>query len=270
MIRAMAEEFPRGRIDAVGTAAIIDLVQIQFEDLVLREFALDRQCQDPFAELAAEFLLARQKHVARELLRDRGAALHPAAAPEPHLDRAGDADRIDPQMRAEAAILHRDRRGAHDVGDAIVGQPFAIARPERDDDGAVRGMDSDHLAVGGGFQLLETRQLVLGDIDRDPQPDRAQHREPQQHLHQEDEPAAPGRPGFTGGTRTSHLDAGGYAVTNAPTSGSRRLAWPEIKRDRVHAIAKPGGRRPVGKDMPHMAVAPRAPRLGAGHAVAMV
>ena len=179
MVRAMPEELPRCRIDAVRAAAVIDLVQIQLEDLVLREFAFERERQDPFSELAPELLLAGQEHVARELLRDGRAALHPASALEAHLDRSRDADRIDADVRPEAAILHRNRRGAHDLGDLGVGQPFAVARPERHDDGAVGGMHPDHLPVGRGFQLLEARKLILGDVHRDAQRDRAEHRKPQ-------------------------------------------------------------------------------------------
>ena len=46
MIRAMAEEFPRCRVDPVGAAAEIDAVEVKLDDLVLAEFALEREGED--------------------------------------------------------------------------------------------------------------------------------------------------------------------------------------------------------------------------------
>ena len=75
MVGAMAEEVPRGGVDAVGAAAEIDAVEIELEDLVLGEFALERERQDRFLDLAAEAAVVGQEDVARELLGDgRGRA----------------------------------------------------------------------------------------------------------------------------------------------------------------------------------------------------
>ena len=46
MIGAVAEEAPRGGVDAIGAAAEINSVQIELEDLVLGEFPLEREGQD--------------------------------------------------------------------------------------------------------------------------------------------------------------------------------------------------------------------------------
>src|SRR3546814_2324880 len=77
--------------DLIAAAAEIDFVQIEFEDLVLREFPFERERQDHLAHLARPGIAVRQEDVARELLRDRRGALHPAAG---------------------AVILYREHRGA--------------------------------------------------------------------------------------------------------------------------------------------------------------
>ncbi len=46
MIGAMAEEFARSSVDAIGAAAEIDAVEVEFEDLVLGELALQRERED--------------------------------------------------------------------------------------------------------------------------------------------------------------------------------------------------------------------------------
>ena len=75
MVGAMAEEAPRRSVDAIGAAAEINPVEIQLEDLVLGEFALDGQRQHAFLDLAAEGAAVGEEDVARELLSDGRAAL---------------------------------------------------------------------------------------------------------------------------------------------------------------------------------------------------
>ena len=101
-VGAMAEEGAAGGIDAIGAAAEINPVEIELEDLVLGEFALKRERQHRFPDLAAEGAAVGQEDVAGELLGDGRSALAPAAGLEPHLERARDADRVDAEMAAEA------------------------------------------------------------------------------------------------------------------------------------------------------------------------
>ena len=223
----MAEELPARGVDAIGAAAVIHLVEVELEDLVLAELTFQRERQDPFAEFAPELLLVVQEDVARQLLRDRRSALHPAPAFEADLHRPRDADRVDARMSAEPAILDRDGRLPHDPGDLRIGQPFAIARPQRGDDAAVGGMDADHLAVGRAFQLVEARQLRACDIDRDHQRAEGEDAETDQNLEGNDDPPAPTRAGGgsgAGGARTSHGGARDYALPGRVTStrASRR------------------------------------------------
>ena len=79
MIGAVAEEAARGGVDAIGAAAEIDAVEIELEDLVLGELALQRQRQDRFLDLAPEAAVVGQEDVARELLGDGRGRADPAA-----------------------------------------------------------------------------------------------------------------------------------------------------------------------------------------------
>ena len=73
--RRMAEELPAGAVDAIGAATEIDLVEIELEDLLLREFPLERHRQDRLARLAIDRAVVVEEDVARELLADgRGPA----------------------------------------------------------------------------------------------------------------------------------------------------------------------------------------------------
>src|SRR3546814_13616262 len=75
LLRRMAEELARPRVDAIGAAAVIDLVHIQLEALVLREFALERERQDRPMGLALNTAFVRQEDSALDLPGDRRAAL---------------------------------------------------------------------------------------------------------------------------------------------------------------------------------------------------
>ena len=95
MLGAVAEEAARRGIDAIGAATKIDAVEIQLEDLVLGELALQRQGQHRLLDLAGEGAVIGQEDVARQLLGDGRPALAEMASLDPDLDRPGDADRVD-------------------------------------------------------------------------------------------------------------------------------------------------------------------------------
>src|ERR671918_760326 len=103
----MPEEAPRSSVDAIGAATEIDPVQVELEDLALGELALEREGQDAFLDLTAKGAAVGQEDVARELLRDRRAALHPAAPFDAHPERARYADWVDADVRTEAPVLDR-------------------------------------------------------------------------------------------------------------------------------------------------------------------
>src|SRR3546814_13052673 len=82
LLRRMAEELARRRVDAIGAAAVIDLVHIQLEDLVLREFAPEREREDRLMGSACTWVFVRQEDRARNMLGDRlGALVEPSGHP---------------------------------------------------------------------------------------------------------------------------------------------------------------------------------------------
>ena len=187
----MAEEAARGGVDAIAAAAEIDLVQIEFEQFVLREFPFERHREEHFAQLARPGVAVRQEDVARELLGDRRGALHPAPGAI-MLDRehrgAAHADRVDPRVIAKAAILDRDHRVLHHLRRFVQRQPAPVIGAEREEDGAVGGVDTDRLARGRALEFLETRDALHRDADRDRDRDRADQRQPQAPADQPPDP----------------------------------------------------------------------------------
>src|SRR5439155_6199099 len=107
----------RGGVDAIGPGAEIDAVEIDFEDLVLGEAALEPQREKGLAELAGEAALRRQKEDFRELLGDRAAALDDPASAQIGHRGADEAKRVDAEVAVEAAVLGGDdrlwQRGRH-------------------------------------------------------------------------------------------------------------------------------------------------------------
>src|SRR3546814_16246374 len=92
-----------------------------------------------------------------------------AASLQRHPGGAGHADGVDAGVQIIALVLGRDHRVDHDRGDLVIAQPAAEAGAERDDDAAVRGVEADYRAVGGGFQRFIVGQRMNGDTPRDRQ-----------------------------------------------------------------------------------------------------
>src|SRR5439155_25996306 len=71
--RAHAEVHARRGLDPVGAASVVDVVEVQLEDLVLRPARLELQCQERLVKLAHAEGVARIAEVetARELPGER-------------------------------------------------------------------------------------------------------------------------------------------------------------------------------------------------------
>jgi hypothetical protein len=173
----VAEELAARRINAVGAAAEIDLIQVELEDLILAELLLEGQRKHRLADLAVERAAVVEEDVAGELLGDRRATLPPMSALDPHPDRTDDTERVDADVAAEAAVLDRDHRVLHHLGYGVVGHPAPVARPQRDELGAVAGADHDHLSDLAGLQRPIARQRASRDRDRDDEDHRSEQGE---------------------------------------------------------------------------------------------
>ena len=110
LLRRPAEQMPRHRLDAVDAGAQIDAIEVELEDLLLGQLAVDHQREHRLANLAAVGLLVREEERPRQLLRQRAAALDRARRAEVADDGAAERDGIDAGMRVEAVILDRDER----------------------------------------------------------------------------------------------------------------------------------------------------------------
>ena len=110
LLRRLAEQVPRHRLDAVDAGAEIDAIEIELEDLRLRQLRVDHQREHRLASLASVGPLVREEQRPRELLRQRAAALDRARRAEVAHDGAAERDRIDAGMPVEAVILDGDER----------------------------------------------------------------------------------------------------------------------------------------------------------------
>ena len=97
----LAEVLVRGRGDAVGAGAEIDLVQVEVEDLVLRELPLEAKREDDLLHLALVAPLRGQQQRLHDLLRDRAAALHDLPGEHVVEERAHDALEVDAAVPVE-------------------------------------------------------------------------------------------------------------------------------------------------------------------------
>jgi hypothetical protein len=87
LLHALVEVGPCGLADAVGTGPEVDLVQVEVEDLVLGQVALDAQRQDRLADLARVGLLRCEQERLHHLLRDGARALDALSAGHDDGDR---------------------------------------------------------------------------------------------------------------------------------------------------------------------------------------
>ena len=122
---------------AVGALAQEDAVEVLGEDLFLGEFALDSQCEEDFLELAAQRPLGGEDRIARELHRDRAAALADAAGRHVGRERTHQALPVHAGMMEEPVVLGREERVHDDLRDL-----FALYR-----DAALLADLCDQLAV---------------------------------------------------------------------------------------------------------------------------
>ena len=149
-------EKPAGSgVDAIGAAAVIDLVQIEFENLLLGKFPLHGEREQYLAAFPAKSPVIVEKHIAGQLLGDRRSALRPVPALHPDLQGPRDTDRIDTEVAFVAAVLDGNHCVFHDLRDIGIAEPLAIARPHGKQLLAVYVQHPDHLAIGGRFQILE-------------------------------------------------------------------------------------------------------------------
>ena len=178
LARRLAEIALRGGLDAVGAGAEIDAVEIELENLVLAELALEPEREHQLLHLAPERALLGQEQVLGELLGEGGAALRHAAAKHVGDHGAGEPDRVDAEMAVEPAILDRDER-LRQVGGKLLDRHIRAAHlAAQDERPAVGPDDLDRRRPFRHFERLDRRQRRDHEGDR---PDRGDHRPQAEH-----------------------------------------------------------------------------------------
>src|SRR5262249_34722901 len=105
------------RVETVRALTEVDLVEVHFEDLVLRVGLLDADRENGFLDLPRERLLVREEEIPRELLRDGASALLGPARDHVVHERADGTHGIDAPVRVEAPVLDRKQRVDHRARD---------------------------------------------------------------------------------------------------------------------------------------------------------
>ena len=157
--RRFAEITLRGGLDAIGFVPKEHAVEIEFENVVLGVGLLEPDGEQGFLHLASERLVGGEEEVFRHLLRyGRGAARDFAGLHAFERHRS-EAQHIDAEVLAEAAILDGDEGGRNVVGQFAQRHGFAARLAAIGDQLAVRRDNADigspvgHLPGGRGRQL---------------------------------------------------------------------------------------------------------------------
>ena len=154
---------------AIGAGTEVNLVEIEFEDAVLRQRHLDASGQEDLFDLALDRDLVGQQHVLGNLLSDRRGPNRPAISLEPpYIGDCGThyGGRIDPVMVVEILVLGREKGVDDEFWDRLdrhENPPLGRVFSEK---AAVAGMHSS-----GDRRLIMSKLLIIRQISPE-MPDR--------------------------------------------------------------------------------------------------
>ena len=188
----LAEVEVRRGVDAEGAAAHVGAVEIELENLVLGEPALEPQGEEGLLHLALDGALVAQEQVLGELLGDRGAALDDAAGLRIGEHGAEGAGNVDAEMLVEAPVLGGEHRLDQMIGQLVERDRMAVLDAAAADLVAV-AVEEGHRELG----LLQP-VLVGGLAERRAGERQHQHEAAEAHgghfrQRLDDEPAPPSR-----------------------------------------------------------------------------
>ena len=147
LARRLAEIAPRRRVDAVGAAAQIDAVEIELEDVRLRQPRLEPDRERQLLELARERAVGREIEVLGELLRQRGAALHEVAGCARWRSPRATGPKGRRRVLVEALVLGGDHR-IDDVARQQIERHVVVGAAALGEQRAVARQDADERAAG--------------------------------------------------------------------------------------------------------------------------
>ena len=165
--RRLAEIILRRRLHAERAAAHIGAVEIEAEDLLLRQVMFQPEREIGLLDLARDRTLVGQEQIFRQLLRDRRAALHDAAGMGVDGERAQRADDVDAEMLEEAPVLGRQHRLDEMVGQFVERDRVVVL------DAAPADFDAIAVEEGHGDVLALQPILVARLAERRAAPARA-------------------------------------------------------------------------------------------------
>ena len=176
----------RRRVDAVGSRAEIDAVEVHGQYFFLVEAAFEPERQHRLLDFPLPGAFGREKEVLGELLGDGRAALDGAASAQIRERGAGEPQEIEPEVLEEAAVLGRDD-GERKLGRHLVERH----RPAPDlahagELGPVGGEHDDHRGPGRAEGAVDVGQIVGEDRESEerrhhpphPESERARGRAP--------------------------------------------------------------------------------------------
>ena len=158
VLQGLAEIVIGRRHRAEGAAAHIGAVEIELENVVLAEMALEPQRQERLVHFALQRALVGEEQVLGELLGDGGAALRVAAAARIRHESARRADRVDAPMLVEAPVLGGDQRLDHAVGKVVELQRIVVLDP------APPHLDAVAVEEGDG-EILLLQPVLAGEVE---------------------------------------------------------------------------------------------------------
>ncbi len=178
LVHRLVEVEQRRGGDPIGAHAEIDLVEIELEDLLLREGALDLHRQQRLLDLAGHGQLVGQQEVLGDLLRDGGGALRTAAGAvvlHVGVHRAADAREVDAAVLVEILVLGGDEGVDQPLGDRLDRRVEAALARILGEQRAVGRMNPGHDRGLIVLQLGIVRQR-LGEVPHGARPPRPRPR----------------------------------------------------------------------------------------------
>ena len=179
----------RRRRHAVCLQPEVDLIQVEFEHVLLAHGLIDPDGEDQLLHLAGDTDFVAQQHVLSNLLRDGGRADRAAAATilhQVHPPGAGDRERIDSTVAPEFLVLSRQERLLHHVRYGRNRHEDAPFRRQLGHKAAIPGIHPAHDARLIMRQAIERRQVLGIPIICVPGERPAQ--QPAHQAHEYDEP----------------------------------------------------------------------------------
>ena len=163
---------PRRRIDAKGTRAQVNPIDVQRENLFLSEIRLEPESKKQFLHLAPERSVRLQKDVLGKLLGERASALANASGPDIGNDGAHQSDGIEPEMAKKAPVFCR-HDSLHQIWRYVSeAQRVAIDIAIGCDFAAVGIRQRDASFTGRYVELVDIREIICIPRDHDTEGDR--------------------------------------------------------------------------------------------------